>query len=133
MEKLNHLHWPLIMGLGALGLIRPLMNVTGLMEALGRPFGPVLITVLISLAWLAIVVLVRVRDVLLTLICTGLTSGVLVILISAIVSPIVMGQLSGPITSPVAIIAVLFSDAIWGALVGLCALAIQALVRPAHR
>jgi hypothetical protein len=133
MNKLNQLHWPLIMGLGALGLIRPLMNVTGLMEALGRPFGPILITVLISLAWLAIVVLVRIRDVLLTLICTGLTSGVFAILVSAIVSPIVMGQLSGPISNPVAIVAVLFSDAIWGALVGLCALAIQALTRPTHR
>jgi hypothetical protein len=133
MNKLNHLQWPLIMGLGALGLIRPLMNVTGLMEGLGRSFGPILITVLISLAWLAIVVLVRVREVLLTLICTGLASGVFALLISAIVSPIVMGQLSGPITSPVAIVSVLFSDAIWGALVGLCALAIQALARLTQR
>jgi hypothetical protein len=133
MNKLNQLHWPLIMGLAALGLIRPVMNVTGLTEALGRPFGPILITMLISLAWLAIVVLVSIRDVMLTLVFTGISSGVFAILLSAIVSPILAGQLSSPITNPVAIISVLLTDAIWGALVGLCALALQALARPRHR
>ena len=133
MNKLNHLHWPLNTGLGALGLIRPVMNVTGLMEGLGRPFGPILVTMLISLAWLTIVVLVRIRDVLLTLVFTGIASGVFAILIRAIVSPLLTGRLSSPISDPVAIVAVLITDAIWGALVGLCALAIQALARPTQR
>jgi len=124
MNKLNQLHWPLIIGMGALALIRPLMNITGLMEGLGRPFGPLAVTVLISVAWLAIVVFARVRDPLLTLICTGITYGVFAILISALLSPLLTGTLSGPITNPFAIVAVLITNAIWGALVGLFALVI---------
>jgi hypothetical protein len=130
MNKLKQLHWPLIIGLGALALIRPVMNITGLMEGLGRPFGPILMTVLISLAWLAIVVLVGVREPLLTLVFTGITYGVFALLLSAILSPMLTGQLTGPITHPVAIVAVLITNAIWGALVGLCALVLQAVTRP---
>jgi hypothetical protein len=133
MNKLNQLHWRLIVGLGALALIRPVMNVTGLMERLGGPFGPILITVLISLAWLAIVVLVRIREPLLTLVFAGLAYGVFAILISAILSPMLLGQLTGPIANPVAIVSVLVTNAIWGALVGLCALALQAMTRPTHQ
>jgi len=133
MHKLKHLHWPLIIGMGALALIRPVMNITGLMEGLGRPFGPLLITVLISLAWLLIVVLLDVREPLLTLFFTGLIYGVFALLISAILAPMLTGQLMGPITSPVAIVAVLLTNAIWGAFVGLCALALQAVTRPTHR
>src|SRR5262245_30431835 len=107
MDKLNQLHWPLILELGALGLIRPVMSATGLIDGLGRPFGPILVTVLISLAWLAIIVLVRIRAVLLTLVFTGLGSGIFAILISAIVSPMLTGQPSSLITNPVAIISVL--------------------------
>jgi tetrahydromethanopterin S-methyltransferase subunit B len=133
MHKLKQLHWPLIIGLGALALIWPVMNVTRLMDNLGRPFGPILMTVLISLAWLVIVVLVRVHEPVLTLVFTGITYGVFAILLSAILSPILTGQLMGPITNPVAIVAVLITNAIWGALVGLCALALQAVTRPTHR
>jgi hypothetical protein len=127
MNMLKQLHWPLIVGLGALALIRPVLSITGLMDGLGRPFGPVLITILISLAWLAIVVLVRVRQPLLTLICAGISYGVFAILISAVVSPVLTGQLSGPLTNPIAVVAVLLTNAIWGAVVGVCALALHAL------
>jgi hypothetical protein len=130
MNKLNQLHWPLIVGLGALALIRPVMNVAGLIERLGRPFGPILITVLISLAWLAIVVLARIREPLITLIFAGLAYGVFAILISAILSPMLLGQLTGPIANPIAIVSVLITNALWGALVGLCALAVRARTRP---
>jgi hypothetical protein len=130
MNKLNQLHWPLIVGLGALALIQPVMKVIGLMDHLGRPFGPILMTALISLVWLVIVVLVRIREPLLTLAFTGLAYGAFAILISVILSPMLTGQLTGPSTNPVAIVSVLFTNAIWGALVGLCALVIQAMTRP---
>ncbi|HEY0735188.1 MAG TPA: hypothetical protein VGD69_09810 [Herpetosiphonaceae bacterium] len=125
--NLRQLHWPLIVGLGALALIRPVLSITGLMEILGRPFGPILITILISLAWLAIVVLVRARQPLLTLVFAGISYGVFAIVISAVLSPLLTGQLSGPITNPIAVVAVLITNAIWGAAVGACALAVQAL------
>ncbi|MBX3011195.1 MAG: hypothetical protein KF832_06795 [Caldilineaceae bacterium] len=127
MKRLNHLHWPLIIGLGALALVRPLLNMTGVMDGLGRPFGPLFVTVLISVAWLAIVVWTRVRKPLLTLICTGLTYGLFAIVISAVLSPLLTGSLSGPITHPWALIAVLITNALWGGLVGVVALAVRPL------
>lgn len=133
MNTLKQLHWPLIVGLGALALIRPVLSITGLMDGLGRPFGPVLITILTSLAWLAIVVLVRARQPLLTLIFAGISYGVFAILISAVVSPVLRGQLSGPLTNPIAVVAVLITNAIWGGLVGVCALAIQAMTLHANQ
>jgi hypothetical protein len=129
MNNRRQLHWPLIAGLGALALIRPVMSVTGIMDAIGRPLGPLLMTALISLAWLLVVVLARVREPLLTLVCAGITYGVCSILLSTIVSPLLGGQLMGPITNPLAIVSVLITNAIWGALVGVCALAIRAVLR----
>ncbi len=125
MTKLNQLHWPLIIGMGALALVRPLLNITGAMDSLGRPFGPIFLTLLISGAWLAIVSLANVRNPLLTLICTGLVYGVCAILLSAILSPILTGTLAGPITNPLAMVSVLITNAIWGGFVGLVGLSIR--------
>lgn len=125
MHRLSRLHWPLIVGLGALALLRPALNMTGLMDGLGLPAAPLLVTALISLAWLLAVVYTRVREPLLTLVFTGLTYGVFAIVISAILSPVLTGQLSGPATNPLAIVAVLITNAIWGALVGLVAQALR--------
>ncbi len=128
MHKFEQLQWSLIIGLGALALARPLLNIIGLMDGLGRPAGPLLISVLISLAWLAIVVLGRVRQPLLTLVCAGVVYGLFAIVISAILSPILTGELSGPATNPFAMVAVLITNAIWGALIGIVALVLQKLM-----
>jgi hypothetical protein len=127
MNKLEQLHWPLIIGLGALALIRPLLSVVGLMDGLGRPFGPLLITALISLAWLGIVLISRVRRPFLTLVWTGIMYGIFAMLLSAILSPILHGKLMGPLTNPFAFVAVLITNAIWGGAVGLLALGLQRL------
>jgi hypothetical protein len=124
MNKLDQLPWPLIIGMGALALIRPLLNVTGLMEGLGRPFGPLFVTLLISRAWLAIVILARLRQPLLTLVCTGVVYGIFAILLSVILSSLLTGTLAGPITNPVALVAVLITNGLWGAIVGLLGLGI---------
>jgi hypothetical protein len=128
MNKLEQLHWRLIINMGALALIRPLLNITGAMEGLGRPFGPIFLTILISVVWLAIVVFANVRNPLLTLVCAGITYGVFAILLSAILSPILTGTLAGPITNPLAIVAVLITNAIWGGIVGLLGLAIRTVI-----
>ncbi len=128
MNKFAQLQWPLIIGLGALALVRPFLNITGLMDGLGRPAGPLLISALISLAWLAIVVLGRVRQPLLTLVCAGLVYGLFAIVISAILSPILTGELQGPATNLFATVAVLITNALWGGLIGLIALPLQAVV-----
>lgn len=127
MNKLEQLHWPLIIGLGALALIRPLLNIVGLMDGLGRPFGPLLITALISLAWLVIVLISRVHRPFLTLVWTGIMYGIFAMLLSAILSPILHGKLMGPLTNPFAFMAVLITNAIWGGAIGLLALGLQSL------
>lgn len=133
MNKLDQLHWPLIMGMGALALIRPLMNITGLMESPDRPAGPVFLTMLVSVAWLAIVIVANVREPLLTLTFAGIVYGVFAILLSAILSPLLTGTFAGPLTSPFATVAVLVTNAIWGAVVGLFAWGIQGLAGPPKR
>ena len=132
MAKVEQLHWPLIIGMGALALIRPFLNMTGLMEYLGRPLGPLLITLLISLAWLAIVVLNRVQSPLRTLVWTGITYGVFALLLSALLSPLLDGHYSGPLRNPIAVVSVLLTNAIWGGLVGLVALGVSKATGAAH-
>lgn len=131
INTINRLHWPLIIGLGALALVRPFMNLTGLMDLIGRPAGPLLTTLLISLVWLGVVWIARVRQPLLTLLFAGLTYGIFAMILSALLSPILTGQLQGPLTNPFAFVAVLITNALWGALVGLAALALQAITHPA--
>jgi hypothetical protein len=125
MTNLKQLHWPLIVGMGALALVHPFMNLTARMAGLGRPMDGRWVTVLISLVWLAIVVLNRVRSPLLTLVFTGVTYGVFIIVISAVLSTMLEGQLSGPLTHPLAVLFVLVTNALWGLVVGLVAWAVQ--------
>lgn len=126
MDSLKRLHWPLIIGLGALALVWPVLNLTGLMDLLGRPVGPLLVIVLISLVWLGAMLLSKVREPLLTLTATGAIYGLFAILIGALLAPLVDGQASGPMSHPIAIVMLLLTNSIWGALVGLCAQLIQA-------
>ena len=134
MNKLQQLHWPLIVGMGAFALIRPFLNIIGVMDLLGRPFGPVAVTVLISVAWLAIVVLARVREPIWTLTFTGIVYGVFAFALGTILSPILTGELSGPIANPFilpfAVTGILVTNALWGFVVGLAAWAIQRVNRP---
>jgi hypothetical protein len=128
MNKLDQLPWPLIIGMGALALLRPFLSITGIMDRLERPLGPILLTLLISLAWLLIVIYVRAEQPLLTLIYTGLAYGVFAIVLSALLSPILTGRFSGPLTNPYAAVSVLITNAIWGGIIGLCAVVIRGLI-----
>lgn len=129
MNKLNQLHWQLIIGLGALALVRPVMGVTGMLDLLGKPFAPILVTVVISLFWLMVVVGTRVHQPILTLVCAGVVYGVFAILLSALLSPILTGALLGPSTNPAAMTSVLITNAIWGGSVGIIASIVQRLTQ----
>lgn len=108
----------LILGLGALALIRPVMKMTGIMEWIGQAFGSILMTVLISLAWLVIVLAKRVSSPATVLVGAGLSYAVFAIILSGIASPLIDGKLQGPLTNPLAVVSVLATNAIWGLLVG---------------
>ena len=113
----------LIFGLGALALIRPVLKITGIMDMIGQPFGTMLVTVCISIIWLAAVVIKKSRHPVRILVLAGVWYGVSAILLSGILSPILDHQLQGPLTNPFAMVSVIATNALWGLIVGVCSLA----------
>ncbi|OQS13045.1 hypothetical protein B0T36_21770 [Nocardia donostiensis] len=122
---LRRLNWPLVLGLAALALVRPLFSIAGLSEALGKPVTPLILTVAITSVWVLVVGFSRVREPVITLIAAGLTYAVAVIVLSAVLSPILTGELQGPLAMPLAIIPLLITNAIWGLVAGGLALLVQ--------
>ena len=126
MHRLTELHWPLVLGLGALALVRPLVRIVGAQLGTDEPPAvAIVITVAISLVWVAAVGLTRVAHPVLTLVVVGLTYAVLSILLSAVLSPVLTGQLQGPLATPIAIVPVLLTNALWGLLAGALAVAVR--------
>jgi len=126
MNKIKPLQWPLILGLGALALIRPLVSIVeSQLGVTDPPAVPIIITVVISAIWIAVVGLSKTPRPVLTLLLVGLTYAVLAIILSGILSPILTGELQGPLAQPFAIIPVLLTNAIWGLIAGGLALLLQ--------
>jgi hypothetical protein len=117
--------WLFILGLAALALIRPILNMVGLSQVIGQPFTSIAVTLLISLVWLAVAVRARFPRPVVTLMLTGLVYGAFAILISAVLSPILTGQLQGPATNFFAFVSVLMTNAVWGLVVGVIASAVM--------
>lgn len=113
----------LVLGLAAIGLIRPLMRISGF----DLPGGQWVLTGLVTLVWVGMAGLGRVRRPVLTLLLAGLTYGLYIIPISAVVSILLTGSVQGPVALPIAIIPILVINTIWGAGAGLLALAVQNL------
>lgn len=126
------LHWPLILGLGAVALIRPLSNITGLSEVIGQPWTALGATLLVSMVWLGVVGFGRVPRPFLTIVLASLAYGLYAIVLSAVLSPILTGELQGPVTMPWAIIPLMLSNAVWGAVIGALAVAVQAVRNRGH-
>lgn len=126
---LRRINWPLVAGLTAVALTRPLFSIVGLSDALGKPATPLVLTALISLVWILVVGLSRVREPLLTVLFAGLGYAVTSVLLSAILSPILTGELQGPLVNPIGLVASFAVNAVWGALCGVVAMGLQRLVR----
>lgn len=125
-STLRTLNWPLVLGLGALAMIRPLVRIIGDQADLAvAPAIPIALTLLITAIWVAAAGFTQVREPVLTLVFAGLTYGLLAIVISAIVSPILNEELEGPLANPIAIVPVLVLNAGWGLVSGLLALAVR--------
>lgn len=124
-SPLQDLSWPLVLGLAAVGLVRPLFSILGLSDALGRPATPVLLTALITAVWALVVGFSRVRRPVATLVAAGLVYAVAAILLSLVLSPILDGHVEGPVANPFAIVPMLLTNAVWGLVAGGLALALQ--------
>ncbi len=129
LSKILKDNFPLILGLGALALIRPLMKMTGFMDIIGQQVGTILMTILISLAWLVIVVWRKVPNPITVLVFSGMSYALFVIMLSGVLSPILLGKLQGPLTNPLAIVSVFVTNAIWGFVIGGIAKAIGRIQR----
>ncbi|MGD7707865.1 hypothetical protein [Microlunatus sp. Y2014] len=115
---LRQVNWPLVVGLAAVGLVRPLLSIVGITDALGRPATPLVLTVVITVVWVLVVGLSRVRQPLLTLVFAGIGYGLLAALISVILSPLLTGEMQGVGAVPFAIIPILITNALWGLVAG---------------
>jgi predicted neutral ceramidase superfamily lipid hydrolase len=126
MDVLKGLHWPLIAGLGALALVRPLIRIVGGQLGVDEPPAlAVVVTVVITLVWVAVVGLTRVPRPVLTLVLVGLVYAVLSMLLAAVLSPVLDGRAQGPLANPVAIVPVLLTNAVWGLVAGVLALGVR--------
>ena len=121
------MNWLLVLGLGAVALVRPLARITGATDSLGTPTGPLLLTGLVTLVWVGVVGLGRVPRPVLTLVLAGLAYGIYIIPLSAVLSTALTGTLQGPVATPIAVVPILITNALWGLLAGLLALAAQHL------
>lgn len=128
IDSLKEVRWPLAVSLGVLALVRPVLNIFGVMDDV-KPLGPIVVTALITVVWVAAVLLARDPNPVRTLVITGLVYGVLAIALSGIVSPIKDGELQGPLTNPIAVPAVLVVNAVWGLVAGLVAAGLSARLR----
>ena len=118
----------LILGLGLLALVRPLASIV--VEQSGHELDAVprlLLTAAITLVWVAVVGLGRAPRPLLTLVLAGLVYAVAAIVLSGILSPLLLGHLSGPLAQPLAIVPMLLVNALWGLIAGLLALGVRRL------
>ncbi|MFK7691344.1 hypothetical protein [Paenibacillus sp. HJGM_3] len=116
----------LIIGLAALALVRPLMDLVGLHDLLGERASGTIITIGVLIIWLVVVVSRRINRPLLHLMLTGLLYGVFTIVISATFAPLFPSQ---SIANPYAITGIVIVHAIWGVLIGLIAIAIIKIKR----
>lgn len=118
-------NWKLILTLSLIALVRPLMSILGISEAIGKPVASITATIVISMIWIITIVIRKEPRPLQTLTITGVCYGILAIIISGILSPVLAGQLQGPLTHPFAIVSVLITNTVWGLITGLIALVIM--------
>ncbi|MFC7328529.1 hypothetical protein [Marinactinospora rubrisoli] len=128
MNVITGLNWRLVLGLGALALIRPLVRIVEDQAGItGQPVVPIVLTIAISAVWIAAAGFTEVRSPVLTLLGAALTYGVLSIVLSGVLSPILTGELQGPLAQPIGIVGILAVNAVWGLAAGAVALAIRRL------
>lgn len=118
--------WALVLVLAGVALTRPLLNMTGLAQLWGKPATPLIATAAITGIWVMAMVLSRHPRPVQTLVLVGLTYAVLATALSAVASPVLDGELSGPLTNPFALVAMLAVNAAWGSVAGVLAAAFRA-------
>ncbi len=133
-QTLNSISWPLIISLGLLALVRPIIKIFG--DVFGYEVAPeatIAISAAIAVVWIAAVVLLKVKQPIITLALSGAVYAVSSIAMAVIV------QLSFPnLVSEEAKLSVLLTaglvastlfNLVYGAFLGLVAAGIQRITR----
>lgn len=118
----------LVLGLGLIALVRPLASIV--VEQSGHELGSaprLLLTAAITLVWVAVVGLGRASRPVLTLVLAGVAYAVAAIALSGLLSPLLLGHLTGPLAQPLAIVPMLLLNAVWGLIAGALALGVRHL------
>lgn len=129
MKTARELHWPLIIGFGALALVYPYLQASGLLECGKAPAASFLVTAVISALWLVTVVYTRIRRPILTLSFSGIAYGLFSIVLNTILVPLLTGERVRSETRISTIAAVLIAHALWGCALGIVALRLQKKLR----
>ena len=112
------LPWGLIIALALVGLVRPLMSTFGILDALGKPWSPIVVTVLIAIVWVALAVARRVAQPVPALSLAGIGYGVLAVLLSFIGSTVT----DEPSMSANGVVYTIIYNALFGLVLGLIAM-----------
>jgi hypothetical protein len=114
--------------LGLVGLARPVLSIVGAYDSgpLAKPVGPLLLTALIAVVWVAVAVLRKVAQPVLTLTLAGVTYGVAAILLNWSLQPFLDSAETIPLPGYPAI---LIFNAAQGAVLGLVAWLILRVTR----
>jgi hypothetical protein len=117
--------WPLVLGLGSLALLSPLVELTGLADAIGQPATVLMLLAVVALVWIGCVGLARVPRPVIILTLSGAVYGALTAVLG-----VAFGTGREGLGGDAAVIAVLFElgwSIVLGCLAGLLALAVQNL------
>jgi hypothetical protein len=126
-ETRQPVSWPLVLGLGSLALLSPLVELTGLADAIGQPATVLLLLAVVALIWIGCVGLARVPRPVITLTLAGAVYGALTAVLG-----VIFGTGREGVGGAAAVVAVLFElgwSTMLGCLGGLIALAVQSLRR----
>ncbi|PRX49556.1 hypothetical protein B0I33_103593 [Prauserella shujinwangii] len=113
--------WKLVVALAAFGLLRPLLSMAGVLDALGKPWSPLAATAVIAVVWVGAVVWARPAQPVLTLTLAGVGYAVLAVLLNLAAQPLFEDARLVP---GAGMIAMLVTNALWGAVLGVVAFGI---------
>jgi hypothetical protein len=98
MNRQTNVRWNLIVLLAVLGLVRPLLSISGVYDSLGGgPWASVFVTIMIAAVWVGAVVATRFPSPLATLAFAGSLYGVFAIVLQQMIRNLVLGGLPGSV------------------------------------
>lgn len=113
------INWKIAIALSIFALIRPVMSIIGVTEFIGQPYASLTLTLLISIVWIVTIIYKDIETPIYHLVVTGILYALFAIVLSAVLSPILLGQLMGPLTHSFAIFSVFMTNIVWGGITGI--------------